>query len=263
MKDRSISTERADCPACLGVGRALVLSLLLAGAGALTFAEPADEARAAGTQAMRARDYTRAVAAFEEALQHDPDNLKILLDLGIARSKLQDWDGAREAYQALLAHSPGDAKALYNLGNVYFRQGAYEDAERYYHAAIEARPDYLLALYQHGWVLRQLNRPEEAEQEFNRCLALPSDTDRVRRFQTDCSFYLGTLRFREGDFGASAAIMEQVLSIFPAHPEARYYLGRSYQRLGRTQEAQEQLELHRRILRRLRSSKPIEKQEIR
>jgi len=239
---------------------ALFLSLLMAGAVVVTLAETAEEALAAGTRAMRARDYGGAATAFEEALRLDPDNSKILLELGIARSKLKDWEGAKEAFAALLVRSPGDAKALYNLGNVHFRQSDYEEAERYYRAAVEARSDYLLAIYQHGWVLRQLNRPEEAEAEFNRCLALPPANDRARRTQLDCGFYIGTLRFRDGKFDASAAIMEQVLATYPAHPEARYYLGMSYMRLGRTQEAEQQLELHRRIMRRLRSSEPIEKQ---
>jgi len=46
-----------------------------------------------------------------------------------------------------------------------------------------------------------------------------------------------------------------------SHIEARYYLGMAYRRLGRIDEAREQLELHRRMTRAVRRDNPIKKVE--
>ena len=47
-------------------------------------------------------------------------------------------------------------------------------------------------------------------------------------------------------------MMEQVLRVHRGHPEARYYLGMAYRQLGRIDEAEQQLEIHRQMLRALR-----------
>ena len=108
--------------------------------------------------------------------------------------------------------------------------------------------------------MRELNRAEEAERWFGHCLDLSATSDRERKTRIDCLYYLGALRFRARDYERSAAIMERVLSLFPAQPEARYYLGMSYRQLGRLDEAREQLEIHNKMVRSIRRSEPIEKQ---
>lgn len=221
------------------------------------------EARAAydeGQKALREEDHATAIAAFERAADLDPGNTDTLLKLGVARSAAQDGRGAIEAYRELLRLDPDHPPALNNTANVYFRQGDHEQAAIYYARAVEARPDYIVALYHYGWVLRQLNRPDEAERQFERCIASPAANARDRQTQLDCRFYVGALRYRAEDYATAASIMEELLGSSPAHPEARYFLGMSYRRLGRMDEALEQLGLHEQLLRATRSRKPISKQ---
>jgi tetratricopeptide (TPR) repeat protein len=223
--------------------------------------DPAEAASMQGQQALRTRDYEAAAAAFERALELRPGDLEDLLDLGRARAALQQWPEAIAAYARLIELDPQNAKALHNLANVHLRQGDYEEAALGYAKALDADPDYLLATYNYGRALTQLSRSEEAEKTFSRCLELEARSDRDRRTQLDCLFFLGTLRFRAGDFEQSASIMERVVSIFSGHAEARYYLGMSYRRLGRSDEAVQQLAIHKELLKRKRPAATIEKRQ--
>jgi len=186
--------------------------------------------------------------------QEDPDHW---LDLGRAHSADKQWDEALEAYHRVLELRPDHAKAMNNIGNVYFRQNRFEEASTWYTKALALEPDYLNALYHDGWVLRQLNRLEAAEERFRSCLVVTPKRDRDRRTQLDCMFFLGTLRSRQGDYGKTAQYMEQVLRAYPAHAEARYYLGTAYRQLGRMDEARQQLELHHELREKSRNREPI------
>jgi len=214
-----------------------------------------------GRQAFRDRAYGEAAEAFERALALRPDNPDDLLNLGPARSALQQWDEAIAAYTRLIELDPSNAKALHNLANAHLRRGDYEEAAVWYAKALEADPEYLLAAYNYGRALKQLSRAEEAEQMFTRCLELQPRSERDRRTQLDCLFFSGTMRFGAGDYERSASIMERVVSIYAKHAEAHYYLGMSYRRLGRGDEARQQLEIHKELLKQKRPKSTIEKQQ--
>jgi tetratricopeptide (TPR) repeat protein len=213
-----------------------------------------------GSDLLRARDYAAAVEALERAVAEAPEHVEAWFKLGLARAALQDSAGAIEAYGRVTELDPTHAKAHNNVANVYYRQGKYEEAAVWYLRSLEIDPDYLLALFHHGWILRHLGREEEAEQQFTHCLELQAEGPRQQMTQMDCLYYLGALRFRAGEYDRTAAIMERVIAARPGHIEARYYLAMSYRRLGRTEEAKQQLEIHRQMLRAARSSEPVEKQ---
>ena len=141
-----------------------------------------------------------------------------------------------------------------------FRRGDYEEALVWYERALAIDPDYLLAKYHQGWVLRHYNRNEEAEAAFMHCLRLEPSSRREATTRLGCLFFVGTMRFRDEDYDAAAHAMEQVLGANPGHVEARYYLGMAYRRLGRVDEAREQLEAHRRLLKSTRRDAPVERE---
>ena len=68
---------------------------------------------------------------------------------------------------------------------------------------------------------------------------------------------LGGLEERLGDHERTRQAMEQVLSVFPAHSEARYYLATAYRGLGRLDDARLQFEQHRQMLEATRSDEPV------
>ena len=253
----------AHRPRWRGLRFACVTALLMLLSVAWPAAEPAADSEAAydlGMRRWRAGEAENAARSFERAVDLDPALAKAWLQLGMARSRLGDWDSAIEAYLRLIELEPENPKAPNNLANVHFRRGDHAEAARWYARALELDPDYLLAAFHYGWMLRELNRPDEAERWFAHCSEIESSNDRERKTRLDCLYYFGAQRFRARDYAEAAPIMERVLKMFPSHPEARYYLGMSYRQLGRAEEAEEQFEMHHRILQSIRSSQPIEKQ---
>ena len=212
-----------------------------------------------GRERMRARDYAAAAVAFEEATRLRPEETDAWFRLGLARSANKEPDAAIAAYRKTVELDPDHAKAHNNIANVQFRRGGYEDALVGYDAALALNPDYMLALYHRGWVLKHFNRNEEAEAAFAHCLRLEPTNNREAVTRFDCLFFLGTLRFRAEDHEESARAMEQVLAVNPIHTEAHHYLGMSYRRLGRIDEAREHLEIHRQMLRAARRDTPVER----
>jgi len=233
-----------------GLAALLLLSLIGVVAADTTAADdhPAEEAFRVGSEALRSKNYRDAATALERAAELRPEHTDTWLKLGISRSALGDWEAAIVAYRRLIEIDPEHAKAHHNLGNVHFRRGDLETAAAEYGNALKLDPDYMLAAFHHGWMLRQLGRAEEAERSFRRCLELPADDPQALRTRVDCLFGLGSIRHRAGDYESSAQMMEQVLSVHRGHPEARYYLGMAYRQLGRIDDAEQQLEIHRRML---------------
>jgi len=212
-------------------------------------AKTLDEQRAEGAAALRARDYERAVTAFEALVEATPEDADAWAKLGMARSGLDDWDSALEAYGHAVELEPESARIHNNIANVYFKRGDHESAAPAYARALELDPDYLLASFHYGWVLRQLNRAAQAEAAFTHCLEIPARNDRERKTLVDCKFGLGSMRHRAGDYAAAARLLEDVIVVHPSHPEARYLLGMAYRNLDRPDEAKKQFEIHAQITR--------------
>lgn len=209
-----------------------------------------------GKLALSERRYADAAEAFREALERDPELTEGWLRLGISLAAKGDNEGALSAYEQVVRLDPEHATGHHNLGNVRFRRGEFEAAIKDYARALELKPDYQLAAFHHGWTLRQVGRSDEAEVAFRICLQIPPTGPRSINTRIDCMFGLGSLRHRAGDFEESARMMEQVLSVHRGHPEARYYLGIAYRQLGRIEEAVQQLEFHRTMMRAKRAQSP-------
>ncbi len=218
-----------------------------------------DEIYEQGRAAMRAREFATAAKAFQQAVDLRPHEVDAWFRLGLARSANDESEAAIAAYRKAAEMDPAHAETRNNLGNVLFRRGDFEQALAWYERALAIKPDYMLALYHQGWVLRHYNRNEEAEAAFRHCFELTPQSSREQSTKFDCLFFSGTLRFRAEDYKAAAEAMEQMLSANRSHIEARYYLGMAYRRLGRIDEAREQLEIHRRMTRAVRRDTPVEK----
>ncbi len=92
--------------------------------------------------------------AYEEALKHfidaqleDPDNPKILYNMGNAYYQLKDYENAAHHYRVAQEKGGPEVKhkARYNLGNAEFRRQAFQKALDHYQAALELAPDDLEA----------------------------------------------------------------------------------------------------------------------
>lgn len=101
---------------------------------------PRDSAVRRADQALRAGDYPTAIAAFTEALQDDPDNIALLLNLSAALHLTGKHSAAIEKLEQVLAADPQNAPALMNLGAAHAALGHLDKAITALVAAVQAAP---------------------------------------------------------------------------------------------------------------------------
>lgn len=114
---------------------------------------PWQSALSGASKAYEKGDYTSAVMQLEQALAQNPDDPKLLYDLGCSLYQGGDYAGAALAFKKALDRLPEGSKLLpwthYNLGNALFRQSEQEkegkklleEAGKAYEEALEWDPD--------------------------------------------------------------------------------------------------------------------------
>src|SRR5580693_10460082 len=106
-------------------------------------AQPNDLAVALAVRAegLVNRDFDKAIAAFNDAIKADPDNLKIVVARGWAyQGKGQD-DLAMADYNLALQKRPNLAAAYNDRGTLYLRKGALQSALDDFSSAIRSSPN--------------------------------------------------------------------------------------------------------------------------
>ena len=86
------------------------------------------------------------LAQIRQALDKDPENPKLLADLGNACYDRDDWDGAIRAYEKARRKAPKDPNILSDLGAAYRNRGEFKMAESMLNKAREADPDHWQSL---------------------------------------------------------------------------------------------------------------------
>jgi tetratricopeptide (TPR) repeat protein len=226
-------------------------------------ARPADvQARIILARAEAARGrFEAAYAGFRKALDLDPRSADALYYTGITAGAL-----AQAEYERLFALAPGSARAHQLLGQSYLAQGRAAEAETELKAAIEAGPptaDVLVAL---GDLVRRSKLDfAEARTYYSRAIALApgsydalygvgacdsyagEHTKAIESFRRALSIApdsaparlaLGISLLQTGETAAAVTELEKAAKLEPRMRQAYYHLGRAYQALGRSREAE-------------------------
>ncbi|MEX2639333.1 MAG: tetratricopeptide repeat protein [Balneolales bacterium] len=110
---------------------------------AALFLAPQDGARQANRE-YEEGNYAEAEEGFLNALEKDPENPRLLFNLGNALARQGKLDEAVQAFEAFkkMESSPSErAKADYNLGNMYSDQEEWDQALQRYRESIRVNPD--------------------------------------------------------------------------------------------------------------------------
>ncbi|MEZ5965886.1 MAG: DNA-directed RNA polymerase subunit alpha C-terminal domain-containing protein [Planctomycetota bacterium] len=108
-----------------------------AGAGTLL---PADAAYYRGRAYEKERDGEAAIAAFDEALRHDPNHPQALFRLAVNVDLRGEDEEARELYERALMHPPVNLSCVVNLGILYEDAGNYRRAMQCFDLALQCDP---------------------------------------------------------------------------------------------------------------------------
>jgi tetratricopeptide (TPR) repeat protein len=203
--------------------------------------------------------FDAAYQGFLEARRQDPRNVDALYYVGITAGVLAEGE-----YQRLLALDPGSARAHQLLAESLEAQGRRPEAEVEWKAALEANPKSVEALVALGDLARAQLRFAEALEHYAKAASLaPANYDVVYgtgvchlfrgerskaleafrealRLDPDSAsarLALGTVLLQGGQAEAAAVELEAAIALRPRMRQAHYQLGRAYQALGRSAEA--------------------------
>jgi tetratricopeptide (TPR) repeat protein len=190
--------------------------------------------------------------------------------LGTCYLKTQQWEKAREAF-AKLFHTaeasplgylmlskmmvrqhledravPELEKALeldprlpmahFLLGEIYLYRSKSQLALTEFDKELEINPTVWLVYWRLGDAYARLEKYDEAEKALKQAIWLNETF-------TGPYILLGQIELRKGDLELAVGFLEQALKLDPRNYYAHYSLARAYQRLGRTEEAQQHFEM--------------------
>lgn len=123
----------------------------------------------------QARNLTKAVNRYEQALALNPDIPEVLSNLGLALQDLGKADAAIARYEQALALKPNAPEILSNLGIVLKGQGRIDEAIACYRKALALKPDNPSFFSNLGNALKTRGRLDEAITCYQQALAFRSD----------------------------------------------------------------------------------------
>ncbi len=98
-----------------------------------------------GVEKLQAKSYYPAFQDFAKALQEDPLNPELHLNIGLALEANEEFEKAEQAYKGALRLIPPNStrrfEALFNLAGVQAKQRKIPEALQTYQAALEMDPD--------------------------------------------------------------------------------------------------------------------------
>ena len=123
-----------------------------------------------GIALQRTGDYSEAIESFHRAIAIEGDLTEAWLSIGLIFYEIEELELAEDCYHTALSHNENDPKAWNNLGVLYFAQGILEQARQYFEKAISLCPHYYDALFNLRDTCRELG-DYRAAAEFERVLS--------------------------------------------------------------------------------------------
>src|SRR4029078_7274330 len=137
--------------------------------------------------------------------------------------------------------SPTDPDVHLNLANSYLLGGNAEQADKEADEVLRLDKDSIAALFVKGCALMRQQRFEDAVKPLQTARTLEVEHEPALAYQ------LGVAQAKLGHYEDAIALLSEVVTAQPDHPTAHYQLSQAFQRAGRDQEAQTELENHQQI----------------
>jgi len=121
--------------------------------------------------------YSQAIAQYDTTLMYHPENIEAKQRIAYLRQreaeeKEQNRELARQEYLDILNHDPNNLTALINLGGMAAQDGDFFKAQRYFERAKDSHPNSYLAHFNLGLIFDLQEQPTKAVYHYKRCLAL-------------------------------------------------------------------------------------------
>jgi tetratricopeptide (TPR) repeat protein len=249
----------------LQVGGAAALLALICASGVPALGNPTPQDRVAEARAAAEaypesyaarRDYAlalyragqraEAIAEFERNAEINP-GAPAFLDLALAYASADRNLDAERTYARLLEVAPDHPLALMSLASGAFDRGNTDKAIELFRRAIAAQPDFILAHSRLADALRYAERDDAAYAEYVAVLKLKPANGREQEAYEGALYRVATMDLGRGDLEQAEKRLVELIRARPEHDSAHYAYGQLLLQLGRTEEAQRELEIHMKI----------------
>ena len=155
-----------------------------------------------GTALLQAKQYLPAREEFRRILTIHPQAIDPRLGLARIDIRLGDFEGATTLLREVLQREPDNLQALYNLGLIRYRAGDYAEASELLGRLLRLKPNHPEAHVTMGQTYARLGNDAAAETEFRAAIANAPDA-------RDAHFQLAALLVRRGR-GEEAAKEQEI-----------------------------------------------------
>ena len=125
-----------------------------------------------GDYLLQRQHFREAIAAYDRALQLQPEEASLWMKQGMAYDGIQQFENAIAAYQKATQHAPNDASVWLKLGVLLENLNRPEDALGVYVKVVELQPDNVWAWHDRGKVLETLGHPSKALLAYSRAVEI-------------------------------------------------------------------------------------------
>jgi len=147
-----------------------------------------------------------------------PDNLAILVNLGIVEIQLKNVNKAISLFKRAIQINPGEAYIHSNLGNAFLDASLYEDAIKSYDEALTLDSNHFQAYYNKGRCLK-------ASQNFAAAIESYSKAIEINSNYAEAYNNLGVIFYEQKNYDKAITYYEKALTI-------NYEYGEAYNNLG-------------------------------
>ena len=172
----------------------------------------------------------------ESAIKLDPTNFENYLQLGGVYDTLGSLGiqnttlPARQSYQQALLLNPKSPRVLFVLARLEYLANDHAKAKEYLSRALVERPNYLEAVS----FLVQLDLQDKNSEDAENVLKAAITAEPTNFL---LHFALGYLDYAKRDYASAATEFEGAVILNPVYADAKYFLGLSYSKIGRHQDA--------------------------
>ncbi len=170
-------------------------------------------------------DLQRAVRTYQKALEVQPDDPAVLLNLGLAQTYARNLPNAVTSFTRSLDAEPRQALAWTNLGLALEEQGDLAAAKTAYEKAIEVKPDEALAHFNLGNAFLRRDEFDSAASQYE--TAIEFDPNNEQAYIYLARAYVGQREPRR-----ALAAARRWLQFAPQNPRAQQLVGQLEASLG-------------------------------
>jgi len=150
----------------------------------------------------------QAIDEMELGLEHNPDDVSLMMMKGVLLQSEGDPDAARTTYESLLEIDPRHAAAANNLAYLYGEDGRLDEALEWAEVAREGNADSPDIADTLGWILYR-------RETYGRSLALIKEAAASRPDNAEIRYHLGLAHHKNGDFQETIETLTQALEMDP------------------------------------------------